>query len=155
MGAAVPVAARRAGLAGFGLGIVFMSLTAIVIMSVPATIAGLYITASDPVRGDVIALAVRLLTIAALFQVFDGAQTIAAGALRGLKDTRVPAIAAAIGYWGIGFTVAWVLGMRLGLGAPGIWWGLAAGLAAVAILLCVRFWRLSGRLIALAEAPAA
>jgi MATE family multidrug resistance protein len=95
----------------------------------------------------VIALAVQLLTVAAFFQVFDGAQTIAAGALRGLKDTRVPAVAASIGYWGLGFPIAWFFGVHLGYGALGIWWGLAAGLASVAILLSVRFIWLSDRLI--------
>ena len=79
---------------------------------------------------------------------FDGAQTIAAGALRGLKDTRIPAVAASIGYWGIGFTTAWLLGVRMGYGAVGFWWGFAAGLASVAALLTARFWWLSGRMIA-------
>ncbi len=151
MGAAAPAAARRAGFMALALGVGFMSMTAAMLITIPATIAGLYITAADPTRDEVIALAVRLLTIAALFQVFDGAQTIAAGALRGLKDTRLPAIAAAIGYWGIGFTIAWLLGIRLGLGAAGIWWGLAAGLFAVAILLSARFWRLSRQMVLVAE----
>jgi MATE family multidrug resistance protein len=78
--------------------------------------------------------------------VFDGAQTIAAGALRGLKDTRLPAAAASIGYWAIGFPTAWFFGIHLGQGALGIWWGLAASLAAVAVLLSVRFIWLSDRL---------
>jgi MATE family multidrug resistance protein len=99
-------------------------------------------------------LAARLLTVAAFFQVFDGAQTIAAGALRGLKDTRIPAVAASLGYWGIGFTTAWVFGVHLGLGPIGIWWGLASGLASVALLLSFRFWRLSAHLIARTAYPA-
>jgi len=148
MGQRLPRAARSAGLAAFTLGVGFMSVTAATLLTIPGFIADLYITAGDPARGEVIALAIRLLTIAAFFQVFDGAQTIAAGALRGLKDTRIPAVAASLGYWGIGFTTAWVLGVHLGLGAIGIWWGLASSLATVAILLSVRFWWLSGRMIA-------
>ena len=148
MGGGSPRAARQSAVAAFLLGVAFMSSMAIAMLTLPATIAGLYILAGDPTRDQVIALAVRLLTIAAAFQIFDGAQTIAAGALRGLKDTRFPALVAAIGYWAVGFAIAWTLGVRFDMGAVGIWWGLAAGLAAVAILLSIRFWRLSGRLIA-------
>ena len=148
MGQGSPKAVRKAAAAAYALGLGFMGTTAAIIVSIPQLIAGLYITAGDPARGEVIALAVRLLTIAAAFQVFDGGQTIAAGALRGLKDTRIPAAVAAFGYWGIGFTVAWVLGVRFGFQAVGIWWGLAAGLASVAVLLSIRFWILSGRLAA-------
>jgi MATE family multidrug resistance protein len=147
-GQQAPRAARRAGLAAFAIGIGFMGTMAAILLTIPEVIAGFYISGADPARGDVIALAVRLLTVAAFFQVFDGAQTISAGALRGLKDTRIPAAAASLGYWGIGFTTAWFFGVHLGYGALGIWWGLAASLAAVAILLSSRFWWLSSRLIA-------
>jgi MATE family multidrug resistance protein len=149
MGADAPIAARRSGIVSFTLGVGFMTTMAATLVTMPAMIASLYITEGDPTRTEVIALAVRLLRIAALFQVFDGAQTIAAGALRGLKDTRVPAMAAAFGYWAIGFTIAWILGVRLGMGVLGVWWGFACGLATVAILLTSRFWLLSGRLITL------
>jgi MATE family multidrug resistance protein len=148
MGQKAPRAARSAGIAAFTLGVGFMSIMATTLLTIPGFIAGFYMTVGDPTRGEVIALAVRLLTIAAFFQVFDGVQTIAAGALRGLKDTRVPAVAASLGYWGIGFTTAWLLGVRMGLGAVGIWWGLASSLATVAVLLSIRFWWLSGRMIA-------
>jgi multidrug resistance protein, MATE family len=148
MGAAAPRAARMAAIVAFVLGVGFMGAMATILLSIPSVIAGLYITTADAHRGEVIAVAAQLLTIAAFFQVFDGAQTIAAGALRGLKDTRIPAVIAAIGYWGLGFAPAWILGVRMGFGAVGIWWGLASGLAAVALSLSVRFWLLSGRLIA-------
>ena len=147
-GQQAPRAARRAGLAAFALGIGFMGAMAAILLTIPDVIAGFYISGADPTRGEVIALAVRLLTVAAFFQVFDGAQTISAGALRGLKDTSVPAAAASFGYWGIGFTTAWYFGVHQGYGALGIWWGLAASLAAVAVLLSVRFIWLSDRLIA-------
>jgi MATE family multidrug resistance protein len=147
IGGGAPRAARRSAIIAFTLGVGFMIAMAATLVAFPAVIAGLYIGEGDAARAAVIRLAARLLRIAALFQVFDGAQTIAAGALRGLKDTRIPAIAAAFGYWGIGFTVAWLLGVHFAMGAAGIWWGFALGLATVAILLTVRFWLLSGRLI--------
>jgi MATE family multidrug resistance protein len=147
IGQQTPSAARRAGFAAFALGIGFMAAMAATLLSIPDVLAGFYISGADPTRGDVIALAVRLLTVAAFFQVFDGAQTIAAGALRGLKDTRVPAVAASVGYWGLGFPIAWFFGVHLGYGALGIWWGLAAGLASVAVLLSVRFIWLTRRLV--------
>jgi MATE family multidrug resistance protein len=149
MGGRAPRTARRAGVIAFLLGAGFMGAMGAALTMFPAAIAGLYITTGDPARDGVIRLAARLLRVAALFQVFDGAQTIAAGALRGLKDTRVPAIAAAFGYWAVGFGVSWFLGLYLHLGAVGVWWGFASGLATVAILLSARFWLLSGHLIAL------
>ncbi|MCB2107045.1 MAG: MATE family efflux transporter, partial [Rhodobacteraceae bacterium] len=93
----------------------------------------------------VIALVVKLLAIAAFFQLADGAQVTAAGALRGYKDTRVPMVLASIGYWVVGFPVSWTLCYPLGLGAPGVWWGLAIGLFAAGALLCWRFARVSWR----------
>jgi MATE family multidrug resistance protein len=154
MGQDSPRGARTAAIAAFAIGVGFMGAMGAILITAPGAIAGLYITAGDATRVEVIALASQLLTIAAFFQVFDGAQTIAAGALRGLKDTRIPAIAASLGYWGIGFTTAWFLGVHLGLGAVGIWWGLASGLASVAVLLSVRFWYLSTRMIARHGNPA-
>jgi MATE family multidrug resistance protein len=148
LGAGSPRAARQAGVAAFLLGVGFMGVAATVLWTKPELIAGLYIAPGAAGRAEVIALSGRLLTVAAFFQVFDGAQTIAAGALRGVKDTRVPAAAATIGYWGVGFTTAWLLGVRAGMGAVGIWWGLASGIAAVAVLLSLRFWLLTGRMIA-------
>jgi MATE family multidrug resistance protein len=146
-GAGAPRAARRAGAAAFILGVGFMGLAAAILWTIPRSIAGLYIADGAPGRAEVVALAAQLLTVAALFQVFDGAQTIAAGGLRGLKDTRLPAAAAVVGYWGVGFTVAWMLGVHGGMGAVGIWMGLAGGIASVAVLLTLRFWLLTGRMI--------
>jgi multidrug resistance protein, MATE family len=70
--------------------------------------------------------------------VFDGMQVIAAGALRGYKDTMVPMLLATFGYWGVGFAGAWLFAFPLGYGAVGLWWGLALGLAVVAVLLTLR-----------------
>jgi MATE family multidrug resistance protein len=65
-------------------------------------------------------------------------QTIASGALRGYRDTMVPLLLAAFGYWGAGFAGSWVLAFPLGYGPVGLWWGLALGLAVVATLLTLR-----------------
>jgi len=96
-----------------------------------------------PANAAAIPIALRLLFVAALFQVFDGAQVIAAGALRGLRDTAVPLVIAGIGYWVVGFGSAWLMAFPLGLGALGLWWGLAIGLAAVALPLALRFLTLT------------
>src|ERR1700730_5506408 len=97
---------------------------------------------ADPANRDVVQIAWRLIAIAALFQVFDGMQVIAAGALRGYRDTMVPMLLATFGYWGAGFAGGWLLALPLGYGAVGLWWGLALGLAVVAILLTLRLYLL-------------
>ncbi len=152
-GARVWAAARRAGHAAFAVGVGFMAIAALVLLVFPRQIAPLFnLDPANPNDAGVIALIVRLLVITAFFQVFDGAQTIAAGALRGYKDTRMPMALAGFGYWALGFPVAWVLAFPMGLGAVGIWWGFAIGLAATALVLGWRYERLSVTLIAQAAA---
>lgn len=149
LGAGLPVAGRRAGFIALGLGLVVMCGTAVILVAAPYQLALLF--QLDPADSDdamVIALVVQLLSVCALFQIFDGAQAIGAGILRGYKDTRMPMILAAIGYWPIGFTIAWTLAFPLGYGPTGLWWGLASGLAAAAVLLCGRFLIISKRAIA-------
>ena len=85
--------------------------------------------------------AVRFLVVAAAFQLFDGAQAVAAGALRGLQDTRVPMVIAIIGYWGVGFVLTIILGLHTPLAGLGVWIGLAPGLVVVATLLIARWFR--------------
>ena len=117
-------------------------MTALVNVLFARTIVGWHLGPADQ---EAFAIAVGLLGLAALFQVADGVQCVAAGALRGLGDTRVPFALAAAGYWGIGFPAAWWLTARIGAGAAGAWWGLAVGLVLAAVLLTVRFWRRSRR----------
>ena len=74
-----------------------------------------------------VALAATLLLVGATFFIADALQAILAGALRGMKDTRMPLLFAAIGYWTIGFPAAWVLAFHAELGAPGVWIGLSIG----------------------------
>ncbi|MEJ0067948.1 MAG: MATE family efflux transporter [Pseudomonadota bacterium] len=124
-------AARRAGFVALALGIGFMSATALVLWSAPSAIIAVYLDIADPANRDVVAVARQLLAIAALFQVFDGMQTIAAGALRGYRDATMPMLLAAIGYWGVGFVGGWLLAFPLGHGAVGLWWDSRSGSPAV------------------------
>jgi len=93
----------------------------------------------------VAALAGSLLLYAAAFQFPDGIQALSAGALRGLKDTRVPMFLAAAAYWGVGMALGAALGLGLGWGPKGMWIGLIAGLTVAAVLLGTRFLRSSRR----------
>jgi multidrug resistance protein, MATE family len=142
----------RAGITALLMGSLFMLAMAMVMWTAPATIAGLFIDATDPANAAVMRAAVMFLAIAALFQIFDGGQVIGAGALRGLKDTRWPMAFAAVAYWGIGMSLAVGLGFGLGWGGLGIWIGLAAALAVAAVLMVARFILLQGRFAASAAA---
>ena len=135
IGAGRPRAASRAGLVAIAMAGVFMGCTALVMVAEPRAIARLYMGAASPT----LAMTASLLRVAGAFQVFDGIQVTASGALRGLKDTRVPMVLATIGYWGIGFGLGRHLAFARGMGAVGLWWGLCIGLAVVAISLTVRF----------------
>jgi len=118
-----------------------MTLSMFVFLLVPEWIVSLYLETTKPENEDVVALAVQLIGIAAIFQVVDGLQIAAAEALRGLKDTRGPMVIGFFSYWGIGLSLGYLLGIHLGYGAPGLWWGLVAGLAAASIWLTLRFQR--------------
>jgi MATE family multidrug resistance protein len=143
IGAGNPHGARVAGLTGIAVSALFMGVTAVLFFTFPRAIIGLYIDLSDPANSPVVHLAVMLLGLAAVFQVFDGVQVTASGALRGIADTRVPMIVAVASYWGVGFTGAYVFAFEFELGPSGIWWGLVLGLAAAATLLLARFLVLS------------
>jgi MATE family multidrug resistance protein len=154
-GAGQPLAARHAGFVAIALGVAFMSLSGLVLILAPHWIVGLYLHLDDPANAATVKLASSLLGVAAIFQIVDGMQTVGSGCLRGLKDTRVPMMAAAFGYWAIGFPTGYTLAFHFGLGARGLWWGLAAGLASVALLMTLRFHRLSLRRVPAASKPAA
>ena len=137
------VAARRAGFVALALGIGFMSAAAVVLWTAPDAIIGVYVDIADPANRETVQIARRLIAIAAIFQVFDGMQVIAAGALRGYRDTMIPMLLATFGYWAVGFAGCWLFAFPLGYGAVGLWWGLALGLAAVAVMLTLRFHQLA------------
>jgi MATE family multidrug resistance protein len=103
----------------------------------------LFLGAESANAAATVELAAKLLLLGACFFIFDGIQTIGAGALRGLHDTRVPLIFAAIGFWIVGFSGAYAFGFPLGYGAEGIWFGLTLGLFVFASLLVWRFHRLT------------
>ncbi len=124
---------RRSSLAALIVGAGFMSITAIVFVTIPGLLAGIYTT-----HVDVIRLAVLLLPIAGVFQVFDGIQIVCLGILRGLGDTRAPMIISILGFWCLGIPVSVWLAFGRDFGAPGLWWGLVAGLGIVAIVLALR-----------------
>ncbi|MFC7554751.1 MATE family efflux transporter [Pseudoroseomonas wenyumeiae] len=131
---------RRAGWTAIGLAAGFMASTALVLLLVPGFLAALFL---PPDLVETRRLAATLLMVAGLFQLADGVQVAAAGALRGLKDTRLPLLYAALGYWVLGLPVGMLLGFTAGLGPVGIWFGLAAGLAAVALMMTLRWRRLA------------
>ena len=111
----------------------------------PEFLIGLFMHPGEPDRAVVIAIGVGLLAAAALFQLVDAAQVMALGLLRGLQDTKIPMILAAVSYWLIGVPASYVLGFTWGLDGVGIWLGLAVGLAVAGLLMMSRFWRLSAK----------
>jgi MATE family multidrug resistance protein len=137
------VSARSRGMLGIGLGAAVMMSGVFMFTVLPRQLAALF--SPEP---DVIEIGAQLLRIAAVFQLFDGVQCVAGGALRGAGDLKFAFAAGAFGYWLVGFPVALLLGFGLGWGAPGLWWGLTFGLVTVAVVLTVRFHRLSGKVLA-------
>lgn len=134
---------RLAGLIGIALGALFMCCTALLFWTNPEGVVGLYLDVQNPANADVIQVAKTMLGIAAIFQIVDGIQVVAAGALRGLKDTRTPMLVAFLAYWCVGLTTGLTFAYGFGIGGSGIWWGMAAGLAMAAVVLTTRFSRLS------------
>jgi MATE family multidrug resistance protein len=145
LGAGRPDAARLAGFVALGLGMGVMAAGAIVMSTMPRTILSAFVDVAAPANANLVAIAVQLFALAALFQVSDGMQTVAAGALRGYRDATVPMLLAAVGYWAIGFLGGWLLAFPLGRGATGMWWGLVLGTTVVAGLLTLRLHRLGAK----------
>jgi multidrug resistance protein, MATE family len=133
VGAGDAAAARHAAKLALLLGVGFMSITAVVFVIAPAPLAVMFTPDSR-----VIAIAVMLIPIAGIFQVFDGIQAVAAGILRGIGDTRAPLIVNLFGFWLLGVPVSIYLGFYTSARAAGLWWGLVVGLAAVAVFLLLR-----------------
>jgi MATE family multidrug resistance protein len=138
-----PVAARRAGFGAIALGAVFMLATTLVVIALRDVIPVMFLRGDGPANSATAQLAGTLLLVGATFFVTDAVQGIAAGALRGLNDTRVPMLFAAISFWLIGYTSAYLLAFSAGFGAVGIWIGFSLGVATFAVLLVWRFNRLT------------
>ncbi|MGH8076086.1 MAG: MATE family efflux transporter, partial [Lysobacter sp.] len=129
---------RRAALAGYAIVLGTQLCSGLALVLGNEHVVGFY--TADP---TVAALAASLLLYAAAFQFPDGVQVVSAGALRGLKDTRMPMLLAGLAYWGVGMPLGAGLGLGLGWGPRGMWIGLIAGLSVAALLLCLRFMRSS------------
>ena len=140
---------RWAGRAGY-----VITLGTQVVSALALTFGATWIAAGMTSDAAVAGLAASLMMYAAAFQFSDGFQALSAGALRGLKDTRVPMFYTAFAYWGVGMPMGWWMGKVQGLGPAGMWWGLIVGLSTAALLLTARFQRLSSRAMA-AAIPAA
>lgn len=126
--------ARRRGGIGIALSVGFMSFTALLMVAVPDLITSIY-TQDRTVQN----VAISLLYMAAIFQISDGLQVSGYGALRGLKDTKIPMVVNLVAYWIIGLPLGYYLGITRGIGPQGLWIGLIAGLSVAAILHNLRF----------------
>lgn len=131
----------RAGWSALAVAEIFMFCCAVTFWVIPETLISFYLDLSNPQSGEVLSLAVSFLAVAALFQIADGAQAIGTNILRGLGDTTIPLVYALCGYWVIGISLSLGLGFWASWGGVGIWSGLAGGLATVAVLTLVRFYR--------------
>ncbi len=134
-----PEGTRRAGLVGLGVGTVFMTSTAVCFLLFARPLAVLVANTEE-----VVAAAVPLLHIAAAFQIFDGLQAVASGALRGAGDTRTSMVFTVIGHWFVGLPVGVACAWGFDLGPVGLWIGLTVGLATAGVSLTVRFLRVVG-----------
>ena len=134
-------AIARAGWSALAVAGAFMFVSASAMLFLPTLILSAYVDVGAAANAAMVGLAVQYLAIGAAFQLFDGMQTVGAGVLRGLQDTRVPMIMAISGYWLIGFTTAVVLGFASPLEGIGVWIGLAVGLVVVAGMLMRRWHR--------------
>jgi len=130
--------ARRDAAAAIACGVLFMCSTALAFLTIPEFLATRYTR-----EAGTLAVAVSLIPIAGVFQVFDGTQAVTSGVLRGTGDTRVPAVLHMVAFWGVGVPLGATLGFFTPLRERGLWWGLTAGLATAAVL---QSWRVVIRL---------
>jgi MATE family multidrug resistance protein len=122
------------------LSIGFAGLTILLFVSLPEPLLSLFMKDGEPAREQILLIGTGLLVMAAVFQLVDGAQAVALGLLRGVQDTTVPMIYAALSYWALGIPCSYVFGFVLGLDGIGVWLGLVVGLGVAAVTLSVRFW---------------
>ncbi|MFT5225130.1 MAG: MATE family multidrug resistance protein [Polaribacter sp.] len=137
------LAARRVGNLAMLLGVGLLSVMVIIPLGYSDQIIRLFISSSDVGFKEVSTLAAQLLMIAAIFQVFDGLQAIAARALRAFKDIITPLWIAGFGFWVLGIGGGSLLAFHFELQGAGLWSGLAIGLMTTSTLLCLRFNKLT------------
>lgn len=152
MGADDQQAARQSGHLGMAIGVAIPLVLIIIPLGVPHLVVRAFLDPADAGYSEISLLVGKLLFIAAIFQVFDGLQSLASHVLRAVRDTAVPLVIAGTGYWIVGLGSAYVMGFILGWGAVGLWWGLALGLIFTGTLLTIRFEMLTRR--QLVESPA-
>jgi len=131
-----PHAAMTAGWTAIALGVSFMGLAAAAFLAFPEPLIRAF--TDDPAVVDI---GVRLLFVAAFFQLFDGLQGVTTGALRGLSDTRTAMLWNLGAHWLIGLPLAYLLCFQWGRGVVGLWWGLSAGLVICGVSLVLTWWR--------------
>ncbi|MDQ2064971.1 MATE family efflux transporter [Xinfangfangia sp. CPCC 101601] len=134
---------RRAALVAILLSTAVAVLVVTLFLSVPGLIIGIFLDETKAGSAEIMRFGVQLLAFAALFQLADAMQVIALGVLRGLQDTRVPMVLAALSYWVIGIPISYVLAFQMGMGGAGLWLGLVIGLTVAAGSLLARFWLLA------------
>src|SRR6202790_2058487 len=139
-------AVKRSGHAAMLLGVVLVAILTLAVVLARFAIARFFLGEAASHADATIELAATLLLVGATFFVLDGLQSIAVGSLRGLNDTRIPLLFAAISYWLIGFTSAYGLAFWTALRAVGVWIGLSCGTTIYAMLVVLRFWLLASRL---------
>jgi len=131
----------RAGWVAMGIAVGFSVITASIMAFAPLTVLSIYVDVDAAKNATMVGFAVQFLLLAAIFQLVDAIQAVAAGNLRGLQDTRVPMVIAVISYWAAGFSISVWLGLNTSLQGVGVWIGLAAGLLVASILLTWRWAR--------------
>jgi MATE family multidrug resistance protein len=134
---------RDATLVALGLSFLVAVAVIAVFVTLPEPVIGLFLDETKPESAEILTFGTTLLALAALFQLADAMQVMALGLLRGLHDTRVPMVLAAVSYWAIGIPASYVLAFPLGQGGVGLWLGLVVGLAAAGGSLMLRFWQLA------------
>jgi len=133
---------ERAAYVSMWIGGIFMTGMAIILLVFPRSIFSLYLDVDAPENAKVIALATSMNSIGAISQILDGVQTNAAGALRGLQDTRIPMLLSFAAFWGVGLSSGYFLGFHFGLGGVGLWIGQFLGIAMSAVVFLSRFRQL-------------
>lgn len=139
---------RRAGIVAILLGVGLAALLTLAVIVVRFPIVHVFLGPNATDADTTTPLAAALIAVGATLFVTDALQSVATGALRGIKDTRIPLLFAVVGYWLIGFPASYVLGFHTLLGAIGIWIGLSIGTAVYAALLLLRFLRRTARFTA-------
>lgn len=135
-------AAKRAAYVSMFVGVGFMTLMTMVLLIFPHGVIGLYLDIGNSENGNLVKLAMPMLTVAAIAQILDSLQKTTQGALYGLQDTRIPMLLSFSAFWGVGLTSGYLLGFHLGLGGTGLWIGQSIGVAIAAIVFVWRFRKL-------------